>query len=44
MADGATVVLFPHGIESYGVALDRDAQRVLGAWLVSRQRTSRRAG
>jgi hypothetical protein len=38
----STVVLYPHGVESFGVALGEDEQRVLGEWLAARQRTSRR--
>jgi hypothetical protein len=41
---GSTVVIYPHGLGGLGVVLDRDEQQVLGAWLLSRRRTSRRAG
>jgi hypothetical protein len=40
----SAVVLYPHGLGGLGVVLDRDEQQVLGAWLLSRRRTSRRAG
>lgn len=38
----STVVLYPHGVKSFGVTLDEDEQRVLGEWLTARQRTPRR--
>jgi hypothetical protein len=35
------VVLYPHGIEGHGVALDRHQQQVLARWLLDRETTGR---
>lgn len=43
LPDLTTVVLYPHGINSYGVVLDRKEQEVLGQWLLSRHRTPKLA-
>jgi hypothetical protein len=35
------VVLYPHGIQGHGVALDFHQQQVLARWLLERETTGR---